>query len=782
MWGKFSKFILHNRFLLLFLFGISTAFMAWKAAQVQLAFNAGKVLPLTDTAFTNYLQYKDTFGEDGAVLVLGIQSPSVFKKDLFNDWQKLGNELSRLNGIKNVLSTARLIELEKDFDNGKFIIKPITKGPVSSQARMDAVKRKIDNLPFYRGLVYNKEKNATLMAVSFDARLLNSSARVPVIRAIRQKGEEFAKKHGVQVHYSGLPYIRTITSDLVAREFVLFLGLSIGISAIILLIFFRSFAAVFFPVLLVAMGVIWSVGTLVLFGYKITLLTGLIPPLIVIIGIPNSILLLNKYHTELRRHGNKTMALRVMTERIALTTLIANLTAAIGFGVLYFTGSELLMEFGSVAAINVMVTWLICLCLLPVIYSFLPVPKIKPALKEERTFLNRLLIWVDAVVHNRGRTVYRLTGLISAVSLIGVFMVNVNGYVVDDLPKDNAVYRDLKFFEQNFEGVLPLEVTVDTRRKDGVMNIANIKKIDRLEQLISGYPEFSRALSLNSALKYATQVFYNGDTAYYRVPNDMEKNFILSYIASSGGNTNMLKGFLDSTRQTARISFQMADVGSKRMNILLDSIRPQIDSIFSPQRYDVQLTGSGIIFLKGTDYLLRHLFGSIALAIVLISLLRWWQFKDIRMVLISLLPNIVPLLITAGIMGFTGIALKPSTILIFSIAFGLASDQTIYFLTRYQQELKLTRYSVPEVISDTIRETGVSMTYIALILFFGFGIFTASTFGGTVSLGILLSITLFMALVFNLTLLPVLVLSVDKRKNKPQLSQKEVERNLQKLD
>lgn len=756
--------------------------MAWQASKVQLAFNASKILPVTDTAFIKYTQFKNTFGEDGTILVLGIQSPEIFKKDLFNNWQKLTNDIRSVKGITNVLSTGRLFEVTKDFDNHKFLVQPVTPGPVKSSAEMDSVKNKIYNLPFYSGLVYNKDKNATLMAITFDSKLLNSRARIPVINAIYNKGQQFAVRNKTEVHYSGLPYIRTVVSNLVAKEFLLFLSLSIGISAIILLLFFRSFYAVFFPVLLVIVGVVWSLGTLVLFDFEITLLTGLIPPLIVIIGIPNSILLLNKYHGELRKHGNKIKALRVMIERISLTTLIANLTAAIGFGVLYFTGSELLMEFGSVAAINIMVTWLICLCLLPVLYSFLPVPKIKPVLKEESGLLNRMLVHVDGLIQQRAQMIYIFTGLISALALFGVSMININGYVVDDLPKDNAVYRDLKFFERNFEGVLPLEVTVDTKRKNGVLSTSNINKIDRMETLISAYPEFSRSVSLNSALKYSSQAFYNGDTAFYRIPNDMEKNFILSYVANSGGNNNMLKGFLDSTKQTARISFQMADVGSKRMGVLLNEIRPEIDSIFDPERYDVELTGSSIIFTKGTDYLLRNLFESIILAIVLISLLRWWQFKDLRIVLISLLPNIVPLLITAGIMGFFGIALKPSTILIFSIAFGLASDQTIYFLTRYQQELKLTNYSVPKVISDTIRETGISMTYVALILFFGFGIFTASTFGGTVSLGILLSITLILALIFNLTLLPALILSIDKRKTIVNLSGAEMERNLEKLD
>jgi hypothetical protein len=602
---------------------------------------------------------------------------------------------------------------------------------------------------------------------------LNTPKRGPIIKAISEKADALGKKHNLEIHYSGLPFIRTAVSKLVSREFVLFLGLSILVSAIILFIFFKKLYPVLFPIILVIVGVIWSMATLVMFGYEITILTGLIPPLIVIIGIPNSILLLNKYHNELRKHGDKEQALHVTILRISETTLIANITAAIGFGVLFYTGSALLVEFGVVAALNVMATWFICLCLIPIIFSYLPVPKLKAQEDHDNGFLHKLLVKTDLLVHERSRLIYLGTILITIISIVGVMKINVNGYVVDDLPQNSPINRDLKFFEKNFEGILPLEVSIDTRKKNGVLNLSTIKRVDKMEEMISAYPEFSRSVSLNKALKYASQAFYNGDPRFFRIPNDMEKNFVLSYLANSGGNSDMLKGFIDSNKQVARVSFQMADVGSKRMNVLMEELKPRIDSILNPEKFDVLLTGSSIIFSKGTDYMLKHLMESILLAIVLISLLRLFQFRDLRIMFISLLPNIIPLIITAGLMGFFNIPLKPSTILIFTIAFGLASDQTIYFLTRYQQELQSTDFTTSKVISDTIRETGVSMTYIALVLFFGFGIFTASTFGGTMILGLLLSITLIIALISNLTLLPALLVLIDKRKRKKLAKAKE---------
>lgn len=787
MWAKLSRAILQNRIVLILFFLVATVFMAWHARNLKLSYAGSKILPLTDSVFIKYNAFKKQFGEDGSIMVLGIQNADIYKKENYNQWAQLSQDIQHLQGIKGVLSIGKLFELQKDTVNQKFVAKPIPNGLVKSDAEMDSLKTRLQAMPFYDGLLLNKRTNATLMAITFDQKILNSAARNPVLKEIEAKAEAFSKSTGIPVHLSGLPYIRTATSKLVSNEFVLFLGLSILVSALILLIFFRSFYAVFFPILVVIMGVIWSIGTLVLFGYEITILTGLIPPLIVIIGIPNSILLLNKYHNELKKHGDKQQAWAVTIERIAVTTLIANVTAAIGFGVLYFTGSELLMQFGSVAALNVMFTWLICLCLIPIIFSYLPAPKGKINVAHVPNFLDSLLAKTDGLVQQKNSLIYLLTIILSIISLIGVYKINVNGYVVDDLPKNSQILTDLKFFEKNFEGILPLEISVDTKRKNGVLSISTLEKIDKMERMVAAYPEFSRSISLNTGLKYASQTFYNGDSAFYRLPSDIEKNFILIYAANSGngknkGNMDMLTNFVDKNKQTARISFQMADVGSKRLDALLEELKPRIDSILSPKRFNVELTGSSIIFSKGTDYLLRHLVESIALAIVLISLLRLAQFRSLGIMFISLLPNVVPLIITAGLMGFFHIPLKPSTILIFTIAFGLASDQTIYFLTRYQQELTLTNYSVSKVISDTIRETGVSMTHIALILFFGFGIFTASTFGGTVVLGLLLSITLIVALVFNLTLLPALMLWLDKKKTRKPIPEDQAAQNEAQFD
>lgn len=761
MWEKFSKLVLTNRLLVLALFFLLTTWMAWQAKHVKLAFNAVKVLPKTDSAYTKYNDFKDKFGEDGNIMVLGAPPDIFFKHQIFNDWQTLSSDIGHIKGIKQVLSIGKLLDLRKDTANHRFIFTPLSPAPVQNDIEMNHLRQQMHNIPFYNGLIFNDKNHTSLLAITFDNQILNSPKRVPIINTILEKSKAFSKKNNIKLHYSGLPYIRTVISKKIYDEFTLFSILSITVAALILFAFFRSFQAVFFPIILVIAGLIWSLGTLGILGYDITMLTGLIPPLIVIIGIPNSILLINKYHHEFRKEGNKLKAMQTSMERTAFTTLIANLTTATGFGVLYFTKSELLMQFGIVASLNIMGTWIICLCMIPIIFSYLPNPEAHHIKHLESKPMNAFLDRINWLVQTKRQWIYLITLGLIIIAVLGITYIQVNGYVVDDLPKKDSVYQDMSFFNKNFDGVLPLEVTIDTKRKNGIMNLSTIKKVDQMQNMVTTYPEFSRGISIVDILKFSSQAFYGGNPAFYRLPNDMDKSFVLSYMTSSGANQTMLKNLVDHNKQIIRVGFQMKDVGSSRMNQLIKELKPRIDSIFSPKKNQVELTGSSIIFIKGTNYLVKNLRDSLLLAIGLITLIMWVLFRGLKMILISLLPNLIPLIITAGIMGFCGVPLKPSTILIFSIAFGIASDQTIYFLTRYRHELRTTEWTITQIVSNTLKETGRSMIYIAFILFFGFGIFAASSFGGTAALGILISITLLMALIFNLTLLPAMLLSLE---------------------
>ncbi|HMT30054.1 MAG TPA: MMPL family transporter, partial [Bacteroidia bacterium] len=429
-----------------------------------------------------------------------------------------------------------------------------------------------------------------------------------------------------------------------------------------------------------------------------------------------------------------------------------------------FTHSRILMEFGLVAAINVMATYVISLVLVPIVFSFLPEPEGKHTKHLNAPRISRVLEIIDTLVSKHHKAVFVVVGILIVISLYGVTKITTVGYVVDDLPKNDPVYMDMRFFEKHFKGVLPLEISVDTRQPGKALDPLNLQKINRLEKMLAKYPQFSKPIAVVDGIKFSYQSYRGGDPKYYILPGTLELGEMASYLKGDSANkAQAFRSFLDSTRQVTRISIQMADIGSLKMKELIDEIRPRVDSIFDPSEYTTNITGNSLIFLKGNDYLFKNLMESIVLAIFLISIIMFLLFMSFRMISISILPSLIPLLITAGIMGFFNIPLKPSTILIFSIAFGIASDGTIYFLTKYRLELRHNPMSISKAVSLTIRETGVSMIYTAVILFFGFFIFSASSFGGTASLGILISITLLVAMASNLILLPAFLISLERR-------------------
>lgn len=764
MWAAIARITLRNRLVILSVFAAITAFLAYQASFVQITYEFARLLPENDSAAVNYDQFKKQFGEDGNVMVIGINDSDLFQLDKYNDWYDLTYGIKSIDGIQEVVSVGRLFNLTANDSLEQFQFAPIIEKKPSSQAEVDSIKKVIYGLPFYNGIIFNKETHATLMAITFDKVKLNTKTRLSIVDSIKVRSTAFEKKYNQQLHYSGLPYIRTNIARKIASEMVLFLGLAFCVTLIILSIFFRSFYPVVFSLLVIIIGVIWSFGSIYLFGYKITALSGLIPPLIIVIGIPNCILLLNKYHTEINKHGNKIKALSRMVEKIGVSTFFANVTTSIGFGVFYFTHSQILVEFGLVTAINVMGTYLTSLLLIPIIFSYLPAPKDKHTSHLDAKRITKILHGVDFWVHHYRKRIYITVILIVLISIYGITKIKVIGFVVDDLPKKDPIYVDLKYFESNYHGVLPFEITIDTKKKGAALSLNTLYKINKLQKELKQYEEFSKPVSVVEAIKFSYQAYKGGAPKYYILPNGLELGKMSNYFVNSKQKKQgMFKAFIDSNRQITRVSVQMADVGSVRMKELVRELRPKVDSIFDPQQFTVNLNGNSLMFLKGNNYLVKNLQESVLLAIFLISLVMVSLFASFRMVVISVLPSIVPLIITAGLMGYFHIPLKPSTILIFSIAFGIASDGNMYFLTKYKQELRNHQYSISKTVSLTIRETGVSMIYTAIILFCGFGIFSASSFGGTAALGILISLTLLVSYCSNLILLPSFLLSLEKR-------------------
>ncbi|UII77022.1 MMPL family transporter [Flagellimonas sp. HMM57] len=763
-WPKVSRIILRNRILILLGVAAFTVFLGMQWKNMQFSNTEANILPDDHPATIQYNAFKKIFGEEGNAIVLAIRDSSLFTPSKFNRWNKLSKQLEAFPEIDFVISTDNLKVLVKDNDKQEFVMEPFIKEAPKTTKEIKELKNHLFNeLPFYDNLIYNPESGTIQTIAYLDKDIMNTAVRNEfILNDLADIVKRFEEETNLDVRVSGMPYIRTWNTKSIVDEIGIFIGAALLVTSIIFFFFFRSFRATFISMFVVIIGVMWSFGILGLLRYEITILTALIPPLIIVIGIPNCVFLINKYQQEVKKHGNQALSLQRVISKIGNATLMTNITTASGFATFIILDSDLLKEFGIVASINIIGIFILSLLIIPIVYSFMPLPKTKHLKHLNKKWIDIFVNWMERMVRDYRIGVYITSIIVLILSIIGIYQIEITGSRIEDLPKNTHYFKDIRFFEEEFDGIMPMEIVVDTKRKNGAIKPATLRRIDQLGNVIEETPELSRPISVVNLVKYSKQAFYNGIPKYYQLPTSQENTFIMDVARKSSDDGNLLESFVDSTGQTARITTFLRDVKIDRMEEIEKSMLQSIDKFFPSERYNVFMTGKALLFLKGTKYLVKNLLLSLALAIGLISLFMAYLFRSFRMIIISLVPNLLPLVITAGLMGYLGVPIKPSTILVFSIAFGISVDDTIHFLAKYRQELAANRWQIKKSVYAALRETGVSMFYTSIVLFFGFSVFTISSFGGTKALGGLVSATLLFAMLANLILLPSLLLSLER--------------------
>ncbi|HEY9169639.1 MAG TPA: MMPL family transporter [Lutibacter sp.] len=763
-WTRLTRFILKRRYLILAIIAGFTYFLASQMQYMRISSTEANLLPENHSVNIEYNKFLKLFGEEGNLIILAVEDSTLFTPKNFNDWNHLTQKLNKFSEVDFTVAIGDIKELKKNVDEEKFDFEPLYTDEPKTQEEIVKIKTELfENLPFYDNILFNKKTGTIRSVIYLKKEIVNTPARKDFIfNTLIPAIEKFETESNINVRVSGMPYIRTMNSQNIIDEIGLFVGLALGVTSLIFFFFFRSIRATMITLLVVTIGVIWAFGFIGLFRYEISVLMALIPPLIIVIGVPNAIFLINKYQQEVKKHGNQAKSLQRVISKVGNATLMTNVTTASGFATFIFTKSQLLREFGIIASINIIGIFLIALFVIPIVYSFMPLPKEKHLKHLERKWIDLLVKKIEIIVKKHRIAVYATTIVLIIVSMIGVYMIKVSGSLIEDMPKGEQFFKDIVFFEEEFGGIMPLEIIIDTKKEKGVMNLGTLKRMNELEETIEEIPQLSKPISVLNIVKYSKQAFYGGNPKFYQLPTNQEKNWILAYTKNATSNTNLLDSYVDSTGRYARITTFMKDIGTDKMEVIEERLQQKIDKEFPEENYHVSMTGKALVFLKGTNYLIKNLVISLSLAILLIAIFMAFLFRSFKMILISLIPNMFPLLITAGLMGYLGIPLKPSTILVFSIAFGISVDDTIHFLAKYRQELKANNWRIKISVYKALHETGVSMFYTSIVLFFGFLVFTVSSFGGTIALGGLVSITLLFAMTSNLLLLPSLLLSLEK--------------------
>ncbi|MCC8359814.1 efflux RND transporter permease subunit [Salinimicrobium sediminilitoris] len=764
-WNTVARTILRNRILILILIAAATIFLGLQWKNMKFSFTEANLLPDDDPINLQYQEFLDKFGEEGNVIVLAVKDSALFSPENFMAWNSLAEKLDSFPEVEFSVGIGNLQKLQKFEDPGRFEMVPFVTEPQPNTKQVREYREELfQDLPFYEGLVYSRHSNTVQTAIYLDKEIVNTGKRKTfVVEDLIPLVEKFEAEQDLNVYVSGMPYIRTLNSQNIIDEIGLFIGAALLVTSLIFFFFFRSIRATVISMITVIIGVMWAFGVLGLLHYEITVLTAIIPPLIIVIGIPNCIFLINKYQQEIKKHGNQAKSLQRVITKVGNATLMTNLTTASGFATFILTESTLLKEFGIVASINIIAIFILSLLIIPIIYSYMNVPREKHLKHLNKRWIAGFVDWMEKMVRHHRIGIFIISLVLLVASIIGIYTIKISGSLLEDMPQEAAFFKDIKFFEEEFDGVMPLEILIDTKREQGVMKLPTLRKMDELQELIAEEKQLSPPVSIVNLVKYSKQAYYNGNPKYYQLPTSQERNFILPYAKGlDAAGDNLLTSFVDSTGRYARMTTFMKDIGTKEMEGIEEDLWPKILEIFPEDRFSVEMTGKALIFQKGTNYLVKNLIISLSLAIFLIALIMAWMFRSFKMILVSLIPNLLPLLVTAGMMGFLGVPIKPSTILVFSIAFGISVDDTIHFLAKYRQELKANNWKVKRSVYAALRETGVSMFYTSIVLFFGFSVFMISSFGGTVALGGLVSATLLFAMLSNLLLLPALLLSLQK--------------------
>ncbi|MFH0761534.1 MAG: MMPL family transporter [Bacteroidota bacterium] len=771
-WARIARLILRNRIAIVVVVGLITLFMLWEMRGLKIDYGYSGMLPETDSVTIKLEQFNQMFGEDAGLFFFGFEDPDFYTLDRFRTFSELNDQLRQIEGVNSVLSVYDAINLKKNPENKTFDLYRVFPDTITDQKQLDSLAASFRSLPIYRDLVYSDSSNMFLMVMTMDKSCINTKDRVRIVDEMKALTEEYGKSQNLKIHYSGLPYVRTTLAEIIQREFIKFLILSAVATTLILFLFFRSLITVFFSVVIMAIGVVWALAGIVLIGSTITVLNAMIPALLIVIAVPNNIYLLNKYHGEYAKHKNKVKALHRVIQNVGAEIFMTNLTTAAGFATFMTINNEMIRNFGLISSVNIMVLYFLCLTLMPIFFSFLPPPREKHVRHLDNRVINRIVDRLVSLVRFKRKGIYLSVLLIVVVSAIGITRMKSTGYILDDIPKENPLSKDLKFFENSIRGVMPLEVAIDTKKPNGVLSGNFLRKVEDFQEYAEEFPELGRSFCIADGMKVAMQAYYNGDKKHYKLPSQQERAFILPYLSGQIEANPIIASFIDSASQKMRINMRIADVGNDRMEEITGLLQEHLDSLFSPGQYNTILTGSSMLYTLGTKYLIRNLVQSLAIAIFLIAIFIAWMYRNSRMVFVAVAGNLIPLLFTAGLMGYANISVKPSTLLVFSVTYGIAVDTAIHFLSKYRQHLACPGIDKEAAIIQTLREVGVSVIYTVSVLFVGFGIFVASEFGGTKTMGFLMSLTLLIAVIANLLLVPSILLGkIMKDKAAPAINQ-----------
>ena len=552
--------------------------------------------------------------------------------------------------------------------------------------------------------------------------------------------------------------------DKMVYETGLFIALSFGLVIIFLILAFRSVWGLWLPLTIVGVSMLWIVGFMGAVGEPINLILTVLPSIIFVVAMSDVMHLVSKFLEELRNGKSKEDAVRVAYKEVGKATLLTSLTTAVGFLTLLFVDMGPVQSFGIFTSIGVMLAFILAYTLLPAMLVLVKAPKVSLK-KNTETIWYKILHPSFLWMLRKRKTLAISFTILLGISLYGSTLVIADYYLLEDLKKDNPLRQDYHYFDQEFMGLRPFELAIEVKGEDSkITDYEVLSEINKVEEYLLDDYGLKQTFSIVSVLKLANRTEHSGQIKYYTFP---EKEEVENYLKrmKKFDKTGQFDVIVDSTKRYGRIASSHGDIGMLTVQKLNADLQKFIDAEINTDLVSFKLTGTAHLLDRNMSNLSRSLFWGLGLAIVIVSLLMGFLFRSVKMVIIAMIPNLLPLVMLGAILGFAGVELKVSTALVFTISFGIAVDDTIHFMSKLKLELNKGR-SMMMAIRRTFLSTGRAIVLTSLILTAGFLMLMFSDFLGTFYIGLLISCTLIFALISDLFFLPVLLIFFYKPRKK----------------
>lgn len=732
--------------------GTITIVLGIALRNVRLDYDFEKFFPTSDPELDRYQAFRDRFGNDNDFLLVAAEhKPSVFDQAFLVTFDSLGQRLGRLPDMRSVNSPTRLEE-PVITPVGVFSV-PVLRTDHDSTLTADSLRIVADDR--IREAYFSPASDALLMVAQTAPGL--SKARSD---ALLEGVEQVIRQSGLEgVHIAGRIHGQYYYIQKMERELVLFLSSGIALLAVFLFLGFRSLLGVVVPIGVVGLAILWEVGAMTLFNEPLSILTMLLPTILFVVGMSDVVHLLETFLEHIRAGVERRRALALTYKEAGLPTFLTAVTSAIGFATLGSASIQPLREFGVYTAAGVLIAFVLAFTLLPALLLFIDPKRMLPRADEPTHWDRWLPMLFRWTVRNRGRVLLGFA-FITAISVVGLSRIKVNNYLLEDWPNDDPQKQDFLWFESTFGGVRPFELEIevlDSTRT--VWDLEVLKQIEAVQDFVHDAHGVRSIVSPVTVMRTLNKAANGGGADQMRLPAENAAAKRLARQAEVFCGKEQLKLLVSADGRTARLSGRKVDEGGyvhKGRNADLER--------FIAERTDASLarfnqTGMAYLIDRNNEHLSGQLVGGMGLAVLLTALIMWWFFRDGRMVLVALLPNLVPLVFIAGVMGFSGIDLKVSTAIIFSIAFGIAEDDTIHMLGKLRLQF-LEGRTVAYALKRTYLTTGKAVSVTSLMLISGFLTLMLSDFASIFYMGLLITLTLLFAFVAELLLLPALVLLI----------------------